>query len=108
MEDEPHLWEYEDAMRFVSPCTWHQVEHEDGDWTLEGEQCIVEVHDAWVADTKRRVDALNRAGISTACFARILDSMMRATSEAQVRGGWERFEATLDGMMGDLIDALHA
>jgi len=107
MEDEPTLWEFEDAMRFVSPCTWHTVHHDDGDFTLEGEQCIVEVHDTWVADVKRRVDSLHRAGISTAVLAKRLAWMQQSKDEAALRSGFEVFEATLDGLMDDLLDALH-
>ena len=107
-EPEPHIWEYEDAMRFVSPCTWHQVHHDDGDVTLEGEQCVVEVSDAWVADCKRRIDSLNRAGISTAPLGRRLAWMQQSKDEETLRGGWEVFEATLEHMMDGLIEALHA
>ena len=107
-EPEPHLWEYEDAMRFISPNTLHLVEHDDGDCTLEGEPCNIEVNDDWVADVKRRIDALNRAGQSTAMLARILDTMQRATTDDDLRGGWERFEAALEWMMDELVAALHA
>lgn len=106
--DEPHLWEFDEAMRFISPCTYHQVHHDDGDVTLEGHACTVEVHDGWFTDAKRRIDALNRAGISTATLGRRLAWMHQATDEAALRSGWEVFEATLEGLMDDLLDALDA
>lgn len=93
-------------MRFESPSTYNIVHHDDGDVTLEGEACVAEIHDDWVADTKRRLNALNRAGISTSWGNAHISRMSGARSRAELRAAFERFEAQLDWEMDKLLEML--
>lgn len=93
-------------MRFESPATYAIVHHDDGDITLEGEACHAEIHDDWVADTKRRLDALRRAGFNPSWAHAHISRMQRALTEDELRGAWEGFEAQLDWEMMKLIELL--
>src|SRR6188768_3434664 len=94
-DEEPRLWEYDEAMRFVAPHTYQAVDI-DGERTLIGEATQAEISEDWVADTKRRIGALNRAGISTAPLARIISYMTHCTDDDGLRQSFDLFEATLD------------
>lgn len=95
-------------MRFESPSTYTIVEHDDGDFTLEGEACVADVHDDWVADSRRRLDALRRAGFTVSWAHAHISRMQRAVTEDELRAAFERFEAQLDWEMDTLIEMLEA
>lgn len=107
MEDNSEtLWEFEDAMRFESPATYAIVHHDDGDITLEGGACHAEISDDWMSDTKRRIAALNRAGLSTSWGNAHIRRMQQALTEDELRAAFERFEAQLDWEMMKLLEML--